>query len=100
MVERRSLIDGIKPQSREEAEREKAFVFGEKETTSPRDAVVSKVPPDNLAKLLISTRIRGDYASALKRASLERQLNGLRPSAMNEILEEALGPWLKASGYI
>lgn len=100
MVERRSLVEGIKPKSREEAEREEEFVFGEREATPVRDRLASNVQPEEVAKAPISTRIRADFASALKRASLERQLSGLRPSAINEILEEALRPWLTEEGYL
>lgn len=39
-------------------------------------------------------------AKALKRASLERQLQGVEPSRLQDILEEALEPWLKANGYL
>lgn len=100
MVERRSLAEGIKIKSREEAEREKEFVFGESEAKPIRDASILAEPHSDRAKSPISTRIRADYASALKRASLERQLTGDRPSAINEIIELALGPWLTNEGYL
>jgi hypothetical protein len=48
----------------------------------------------------ISTRIRADFAAALKRASLERQLAGAEPHTLQDILEEAIEPWLKANGYL
>lgn len=44
--------------------------------------------------------VRADYAAALKRASLERQLSGVQPNTLQDILEEALGPWLRANGYV
>jgi hypothetical protein len=100
MVERRSLVEGIKPKSREELEREKEFVFGEFDKTPPATAKPSTPRVDDIAKSPISTRIRADYALAIKRASLERRLNGLWPSAINDILEEALEPWLKNEGYL
>ena len=53
-----------------------------------------------MARAPITTRVRADYAAALKRASLERQLSGELPNTLQEILEEALGPWLKAHGYV
>jgi len=52
------------------------------------------------ARAPLTTRIRGDYAAALKRASLERQLSKTTPNTLQEMLEEALEPWLKAHGYI
>jgi hypothetical protein len=34
-----------------------------------------------------------------QRASLERQLNGTAPNTLQDILEEALEPWLRSNGY-
>ncbi len=48
----------------------------------------------------ISTRIRSDFALALKRASLERQLKGVEPHTLQDILEQAIEPWLKSNGYL
>jgi hypothetical protein len=48
----------------------------------------------------IGTRIRAEYAEALKRASLERQLNKIEPSMLQDILEQAIEPWLKSNRYI
>jgi hypothetical protein len=48
----------------------------------------------------ISTRIRSEYAEALKRASLERQLNKQEPNTLQDILEQAIEPWLRDNGYI
>ena len=39
-------------------------------------------------------------AQTLKRATLERKLAGITPNAVQEILEEALEPWLKTNGYL
>ncbi len=44
--------------------------------------------------------MRGDLAKALKRASLERQLNGEYPNSLQDILDEALEPWLRNKGYL
>lgn len=100
MVERRSLVEGIKPKSKEELRREKEFVFGENDSTPILDLPAAPVRRDDIPKSPISTRMRADFTSAVKRASLERQLNGIRPWAINEILEEALEPWLQKNGYI
>ncbi len=93
MAERRSLADGLKPPERTA---EAAFVYNTKPADGPpapaRRAAVGRSP--------LTTRIRTDLATALKRASLERQLNGVEPSAVQEILEEALEPWLKTNGYL
>ena len=61
-------------------------------------------PPPPVAELVgrmpLSTRIRSDFGRALKRASLERQLSGEKPNTVQDILEEALEPWLKDRGYL
>lgn len=55
-----------------------------------------------LANLLVpvTVRLRPEIASALKRASLERQLNGVETYTQQDIVEEALLPWLKAEGLL
>ena len=109
-AERRSLVEGLKSGSVIDRKAEEQFVFADKAKTDqpaapqaapspltePRDAKgqgsVSRAP--------FTTRLRADYATALKRASLERQLNGLFPNTLQDILEEALEPWLRANGYL
>lgn len=59
-------------------------------------------PPRLLATLLVpvTVRLRPEVASALKRASLERQLNGVETYTQQDIVEEALLPWLRAEGLL
>lgn len=59
-------------------------------------------PPQLLATLLVpvTVRLRPEVASALKRASLERQLNGVETYTQQDIVEEALLPWLRAEGLL
>lgn len=96
MVERRPLIDGLKaPAPPVDPELERQFVHGAKAATVPSPAMS---PPS--ARVPISTRIRAEYAEALKRASLERQLNKVEPNTLQDILEQAIEPWLKEHGYI
>ncbi len=94
MTERRSLLEGIEPnQAATQAKpdpAERAFVYGG-ETQQPRD---------DTTRVLVSTRLRGDYARALKRASLQRQLEGVIPNTLQDILEEAIKPWLKKHGFL
>ena len=52
------------------------------------------------ARVPLTTRMRADFAKALKRASLERQLSGQYPNTILDILEEALEPWLRSHGYL
>jgi hypothetical protein len=118
---RRTLLEGLK--SREKAERlkEEAFVFRKEEKPEPparrRKATPAKTagrggerpapPPPQAAKLQalagrvsLNARIRPELAQALKRASLERQLAGELPNTVQDILEQALEPWLKEQGYL
>ena len=98
MAERRSLIEGLKPTVPPvDPHEEKAFVYGEK---APKDASRPLAAPVTLNRVPLSTRIRGDFATALKRASLERQLDAVEPNTLQDILEQALEPWLKSNGYI
>jgi hypothetical protein len=101
MTERRSLTDGLHPTRPStpsvNSQLEREFVQGskanEKTTTMP-------AAPSPLSRVPISTRIRSKYAEALKRASLERQLNKVEPNTLQDILEEAIEPWLKSNGYL
>ncbi|RUL89456.1 hypothetical protein TsocGM_01400 [Tautonia sociabilis] len=53
-----------------------------------------------LSRVPLSTRIRSDFSAALKRASLERQLAGVEPNTLQDILEQAVEPWLRSNGYL
>jgi hypothetical protein len=96
MVERRPLTEGIKtPAPAGDPELERQFVHGAKTAAAPSPATS---PPS--VRVPISTRIRAEYAESLKRASLERQLNKVEPNTLQDILEEAIEPWLRSNGYI
>ncbi len=97
MTDRRPLIDGLKtsPAGIADPQREREFVHG----TKP-DSVAQSMVPVTPRRVAISTRIRAEFAIALKRASLERQLKGVEPSTLQDILEQAIEPWLKSNGYI
>ncbi len=103
MAERRTLVEGLRP----DRALEQDFVHAGKAQGAPAPAEAPApaleekrpaAPPPGLAPL--TTRVRTDYAAALKRASLERQLSGTTPSTIQDILEEALGPWLRQHGYL
>jgi hypothetical protein len=95
MVERRPLIEGIKtPGSPVDEQREREFIQGAK------SSAVATPAPSPFSRVPISTRIRSEYADALKRASLERQLNKIEPNTLQDILEEAIEPWLRKNNYI
>ncbi|MBA4068179.1 MAG: hypothetical protein C0501_31660 [Isosphaera sp.] len=94
MNERRPLVAGLKPGGEADRALEKQFVYAGTAVEPPpaRAPQPGRVP--------LTSRLRADYARALKRASLERELNRVEPFTVQEILEEALGPWLKAHGYL
>jgi hypothetical protein len=105
MAERRPLMDGLKPTASPiDPAIEKQFVYGTPAKVEPKpdlepspERIEKAAAP--MARAPITTRIRADFAIALKRASLERQLSGTYPNTLQEILEEALEPWLKTHGY-
>ena len=99
MTERRHLSEGIhspRPSAPTvDPQREREFVHGIKANTG-----ITPAPSQPVKRVPISTRIRAEFATALKRASLERQLNGVEPNTVQDILEHVIGPWLKNNGYI
>ena len=72
----------------------------EKSESKPRKPIRSKTGPIHVAMIPVTVRLKPEIASALKRASLERQLHGETPSTQQEIVELALDPWLKTNGYL
>jgi hypothetical protein len=97
---RRKLTEGVKPVDRTA---EEAFVYGKPkpdEAKAELPAAEIRRPGRRVDRLPLTTRLRTDMAVALKRASLERQLAGDYPYELQEILEEALEPWLKKHGYL
>ena len=107
MAERKSLVEGIKTTNAVDLSREKAFVYGESSKAKPAEssAALEARPAKartggSVSRVPLTTRIRSDYAAALKRASLERQLNDVQPNTLQDILEEALEPWLQRNGYL
>jgi hypothetical protein len=129
MAERRALIDelskgeGIDPALAEE------FIYNEKprklaaykadlgepaqqppkETPAPpilppsvvAAAQVSTTSPlTGVGRVPVGARVRTELAAALKRASLERQLQGIQPNSVQDILEECLELWLHKHGLL
>jgi hypothetical protein len=105
MAQRRPLVAGLKDKTQADREAEKKFVFGEKppsaepQHAAPLEPTALKAAP-KISRVPFTTRIRADFAQAVKRASLERQLQGIEPNQVQEILESALEPWLRANGYL
>ena len=101
MSERRTLVEGLKsPPPPVDPRRERDFVYGQNGKSQSDAASQSPAQTPVIARSPISTRIRADFAAGLKRASLERQLKGIEPSTLQDILEEAIEPWLKSNGYL
>ncbi len=113
--ERRPLVEGLKAIAPEQKAAEEAFVFGtprnsqeaakprpitsgqgEQATTQDRNALL----PQMYNRVPITTRARPEVASALKRASLERQLAGAEPFYVQDIMEVALETWLRDNGHL
>ncbi len=100
MAERRSLVEGVKPSTPPvDPKLESAFVYGEK-VRGGDEPVAPSVTTPVIARSPLSTRIRADYSKALKHASLDRQIKGVEPYTLCDILEQALEPWLKTNGYL
>ena len=120
MKERRSLIEGLKPDP-ELHKVEEAFVFGAKRKPElvnelpiaepiivpapvavelPRPQPDRSILPQMAGRVPVTTRCRPEVASSLKRASLQRQLAGSEPFYVQDIMEEALETWLREKGYI
>jgi hypothetical protein len=107
MTERRALVEGIKPKPEMSRAVEEDFIYGSKARSSNSQAAPSPkgdtVPNQSvhaLNRVGLTTRIRADLAQALKRCSLERQLQGVEPNRVQDILEQALEPWLRSNGYL
>lgn len=109
MAERRPLTSAFQQPVEVDPARAKAFVYGSEKSKPDQMGKGEEThlvearegrgqPPINRSHF--TTRLRTDFASALKRASLERQLNSQFPNTIQHILEEALEPWLRANGYI
>jgi hypothetical protein len=111
MKERRALVQGLKPELGVDRSVEEHFVHtGKPKSEPPKQHQDPKPVAETregkghtataVARVPLTTRVRSEFASALKRASLERQLKGVLPNTLQDILEEALEPWLRSNGYL
>lgn len=103
MSNRRPLSIGIEAPA-VDPETARKFIHGEKAPTQGEEESIASAPKQsspaqNLSRVPISTRIRSDFATALKRCSLERQLKGEEPNTLQDILEQAIEPWLKSLSF-
>ncbi len=111
MKDRRSLMEGLKTAGERDRSVEEQFVFAAKAKTEQAAHPAATAPAPEVkegkrqtgsavGRVPLTTRVRSDFATALKRASLQRQLDGVAPNTLQDILEEALEPWLRANGYL
>lgn len=106
MSQRRTLVTGLE-ETPDVKTLERKFVFGDKEESTDESKDKSEttsqstdsVLPQYRGRVPLTTRCRPELASALKRASLKRQLEGREPSRIQEILEQAIEQWLRDHGY-
>lgn len=90
MNDRRTLVEGLSATPADlPASRERDFVFRNPNKTHGE---LTTAKPQRRSAL--TTRLRDDYVAALKRLSLERQLEGQRPNTIQDFLEAAIGDWL------
>jgi hypothetical protein len=127
MVERRALIEGLSAVEEIDRKLEEEFVYENKppktakqppaaKPAAPAPEVSPVTPPAphpqpatdassdfpflSPGRVAIGARVRTELAAALKRTSLERQLKGIEPFAVQDILEEALELWLHKQGLL
>jgi hypothetical protein len=111
MATRRPLVEGLKPENTVDRSLEEDFIYN----GGPKSATATKPQPttpaaesgagkgraeSSPARVPLTVRFRADYAAGLKRASLERQLQHVQPNTLQDILEEAVEPWLRQHGYL
>lgn len=102
MSDRRPLTQGVRTPIDTDIAREFVYAGKTSEPTKPEPTKTPTPATPTVAvnRVPISTRIRDDLAKALKRASLERQLEGVEPSTLQDMLEQAIEPWLREHGYL
>ena len=111
------LAEGLKPRTETPRSLEEQFVYGEKAKAErpaparppePAPAAAAPAAPQRpptgrrgrSAACRSPPGSEATWPQALKRASLERQLEGVEPYTVQDMLESALEPWLKANGYL
>jgi len=105
MSDRRPLSKGISNNPVVDKELAHAFVRGDATSRPAKDptnapSATSTTQRAKVYRVPFSTRVRSDFVDALKRASLQRQLDGVEPHSVNYMLEEAIEPWLREHGYL
>lgn len=119
-MERRTLSAAINAAPQLDPELVREFVTQERRVPSatpesrPKEHPLRTTAPETLGKrrrtkqagvvpiglIPVTVRLRPDVAGALKRASLERQLQGEPVFSQQDLVEQTLEPWLRAEGYL
>lgn len=101
---RRTLTDGIaeiapppSPNAAAELSARAEFLHGGASSTGHRAMRTAAMVAGGAS---LNTRIHPDVLMALRQASLQRKLDGVEPSSLRDIVEEAVTPWLKKYGYL
>ncbi len=103
MAERRRLTTAVHSIPHTDPDVVRAFVSQEPKAETPVSAPLAASTPkatgfQPVGLIPITVRLRPEIAGALKRASLERQLDGAEFFSQQEIVERALAGWLQANG--
>src|SRR5262245_4889597 len=109
--DRRPLTEGLTTEPEVDPTAAREFVFQNKAKpaaapTAAKPAAPARLAPGTInaaaqsALVPVTARIPAEMFQALKRASFERQLQGVEPNSMQAIVEEALTPWLRKHGYL
>lgn len=67
---------------------------------APKKRKANKKAAVPVGLIPVTVRLKPEIAAALKRASLERQLAGEEVFTQQDLVEEALEPWLQGEGYL
>ena len=62
--------------------------------------VSTSSPLTGVGRVPVGARVPTELAAAIKRASLERQLQGIQPNSIQDIIEESLELWLCKHGLL
>ena len=95
MTKRRPLVEGLNEKKTELSQAEKEVVFGSQKTEIHEEAT-----PKVTGRIAITVKVRPDVGAALKRASLQRQLDNVDPSTIQDIVDEALENWLVRAEFL
>lgn len=118
-MKRRPLTAGISPDGTIDPEEVRRFIAAEPQKPGPPDsshATMTTGPETTEAAaerprrqttgirpvglIPVTVRLRPELAGALKRASLQRQLDGESIYTQQDLVELALEPWLEQQGYL